>query len=133
MQSGAKGAFRFLVKHGLGHYTELPVPWKTTTASRHSSTLVNPDFLRKIYRLSSRPREQSGKVLTSAWKRRWLDKARSEALPSVLRISQRSIPVSDDSWWKKTDGSAELPSNKLGLVNFLESEFLCSQHYKSLG
>lgn len=55
-------------------------------------------------------------MLTSAWKRRWLDKARSEAMPSMLGISQRSIPVSDDSWWKKTDGSAELPYNKLGLV-----------------
>ena len=37
-------------------------------------------------------------------------------MPSVLRISQRSILVSDDSWWKKPDGSAELPYNKLGLV-----------------
>lgn len=78
--------------------------------------LVDPESLRKIYRFSECPREQSGNVLTSAWKRRWLDKAGSEDVPSMSRICQRSIPVYDDSWWKKTHGSAEHPSNKLHLV-----------------
>lgn len=127
MLSGAKAAFRihpFCWNTQLDHYRGMPVPKKTTMSSGHSIMLVDPESLRKMYRFSECPRKQSGNVLTSAWKRRWLDKAGSEDVPSMSRICQRLIPVYDDSWWKKTHGSAERPSNKL--IWYVWIPLLCS-------